>query len=66
MDITAESMVIGEERSVLHIHHLVKVLTINTYKKRRKIVIKINTHRKQKYQNIWPDLQEGNLDNFMK
>jgi len=33
-------MVIGEERSVLLIHHLVKVLTINMYKERRKIVIK--------------------------
>ena len=40
LDIIAESMVVGEERSALHIRHLVKVLTINTYKERRKIVIK--------------------------
>lgn len=39
-DIIAKSMVVGEKGSVLHIHLLVKVLTINTYKERRETVIK--------------------------
>jgi len=58
-----ESVVVGEERSVLHIHHLVKVLTINRYKERREIDIK---YTKKMGISKYLARQTGRKDKFMK